>query len=552
MRVAIYARFSDAERQNARSCEDQIALCRAHAERRGWTVVAVYQDDGISGFAMANRPGILAAVAAALRGEFDVLLVEDEDRLARNLGHLAQLKDEIEFAGGRLATLQHDVLELMHVAFKGSGAQQYLIDLGRKTRRGVRANAERGLWLGGRKYGYRSQPGGATTIDAAEADVVRRIFTLFADDHLTFREIADTLNREGVPALRGNGWCASTLHGDAARGNGILRSELYAGVKVWNRDEVRKDPRTGRRIHHWKPPQEWQRKAVPELRIVDADLWDRAQVRLADTAQGPLAARGNRLKPGLFQGLVKCGACGSTFGSHGRGRLACVGRREKGLAFCGVTRMIDRRSVDESILQGLKTRLLSPAAVLAYVRAYHRAWAAQEAAHNAARAPLERRAAELARQVERAVDALLAAPRSAALAQRLTDLEAEQAKVAAELAQAPAAAPLALHPHAAEGYAALVQQLADTLNGAATEAAADPANRRLVEQVRKLVTKIELIEDASADTGFRLRLHGALNLLLAEHPAADGPHVGGPMVPGGGYGPVPTPFVVDVPLSKAA
>ena len=224
VRVAIYARYSDADRQSARSCEDQIALCRAHAARCGWTVVATYQDDGIPGFAMANRPGILAAVAAALRSEFDVLLAEDEDRLARNLGHLAGIKNEVEFAGGRLATLTTERVELMHIAFKGAAAEQYLVDLGRKTRRGVRANAERGLWLGGRKYGYRSQPGGATTIDPDEAEVVRRIFRLFADEHLTFREIADTLNREGVPALRGNGWCASTLHGDAARGNGILRS----------------------------------------------------------------------------------------------------------------------------------------------------------------------------------------------------------------------------------------------------------------------------------------------------------------------------------------
>ncbi|HLW59606.1 MAG TPA: recombinase family protein [bacterium] len=39
MRAAIYARYSS-ENQRASSIEDQIRLCKAEAERRGWTVVS--------------------------------------------------------------------------------------------------------------------------------------------------------------------------------------------------------------------------------------------------------------------------------------------------------------------------------------------------------------------------------------------------------------------------------------------------------------------------------------------------------------------------------
>lgn len=559
VRVAIYARFSNADRQNARSCDDQIAACREHALRRGWTVVALFRDDGISGFAMANRPGILAAIEAAGRGDYDALLSEDEDRLARNLGHLAAIKGDVEHAGGWLATLSTDRVELMHVAFKGAGAEQYLVDLGRKTARGMRANAERGLATGSRKFGYRTQPGGAIAVDPDEAAAIVAIFTAYVDEGLSFRELANRLNRDRVPTTRGGaaGWCASTIHGDAGRGTGILRSEIYAGVKVWNRDTVKKDPRTGRRKHHFKPPAEWRRTPVPELRIVPQPLWDAAQARLAGDRHAPLAARGNRRKPGLFAGLLKCAQCGSTIGSHGKNRLVCVGHREKGPAFCSFRKVLKRDEIEHSVLQGLKARLLTPAATRAYVRAYHAAYARQAAAQRDRRAPLVRREAELAAAIGRLVDTLTAAPASAALLTRLAQLEAEQAQVAAELAQAPdPAAAVTIHPQAAEAYARLVAQLAERLQliSEETAPAAAAGDRKAVDAVRALVERIDVVDDATAPAGARLRISGNLNLLLSPDPREDGPASGDPMVPGGGYTRAPTspPIVFDWPLQRDA
>jgi site-specific DNA recombinase len=42
-RVALYARYSS-DRQSKHSIDDQLRICRAHAERQGWTVVASFQD----------------------------------------------------------------------------------------------------------------------------------------------------------------------------------------------------------------------------------------------------------------------------------------------------------------------------------------------------------------------------------------------------------------------------------------------------------------------------------------------------------------------------
>ena len=48
MRAAIYARFST-ELQDQKSIADQVRICREHAQRRGHSVVAVYEDAAASG-----------------------------------------------------------------------------------------------------------------------------------------------------------------------------------------------------------------------------------------------------------------------------------------------------------------------------------------------------------------------------------------------------------------------------------------------------------------------------------------------------------------------
>jgi DNA invertase Pin-like site-specific DNA recombinase len=560
-RCAIYARFSNEDRQNARSIPDQHAVCAERAKARGWAIVAGFDDAGISGFAMANRPGLLAAIAAAGRGEFDILLVEDEDRLARNLGHLATIRDDLNACGVTLATLGTDEVDLMRTAFKGLIGQQYLIDLGQKTSRGMRSNAEKGLATGSRLFGYRTAPGGEQVIVEQEAEIVRRICTLFADYDMSGREIADLLNRERAPGPRGGFWNGSSISGSAARGNGVLHSEIYAGAKVWNRMEVRKDPRTGKRTPVMRQPSEWRRTSVEHLRIVPQDLWDRVQARhAANAARGAGAADpqraaralGNRRKPGLFSGLLKCGACGSSYTAFGGGKLVCAGNRERGSSFCQNSRKVLRAEVEARALEGLQTRLLAPAAVAAYVRAYHAAWQRLDRERLAERQPLERRRAELTRRIGRVVDAICDGTATADAKARALEFEAERDAIDRQLAQAPAEPPIALHPGAADAYAKIVGELRQALADYGEAASTVPANRRLIDVARGLVTKIEIIPNPRGKGGLDLRLHGDLSRFLAgEDGSPEASTWGSRLVAGGRYKPAP-PMIVAFPLVAEA
>jgi site-specific DNA recombinase len=502
-RVAIYARYSS-DRQNANSVADQVGLCSRHAEAKGWQVVRIFSDAAISGSAMANRPGLNDALAAAERGEFEILLTEDEDRLARNLEHMAHVANRLSDGDVELWTISSGKVETMHVAFKGAMAQDYIKNLSAKTKRGMNANAEKGLATGSRLYGYRTAPGGAQEIVGAEASVIRRIFADYAAGD-TARTIAAALNRENVPGPRGGLWNQSSISGSVQRGNGVLNTELYVGVKVWGRMDVRKNRRTGKRNPRMVPPEQWKRTLVPQLRIVTDDVWAAVRARKSRNSVAPSRVQRRR---GIFSGLLKCGMCGGTYTAYTGARLICATHREKGT--CANGRTPRRADVEDRALEALRERILTPQAVATYVREYHRAAAARKADLTARRAPLEKRLAETNRGIGRFLDAIERGTATAAMEERMMSLERERIAIEAQLAESDEPAPTVdLHPSAAGRYAAMVQELRETLNEIAS--GETPAQRRLIDAVRGLIDRIVIVP-LTQDRGgpINLRLEGTL------------------------------------------
>lgn len=61
-----------------------------------------------------------------------------------------------------------------------------------------------------------------------EVATVRRVYRLFLDERRTEREIAHTLNADGVGTDRGTFWTRGTVHE-------LLTNEKYIGHNVYNR-----------------------------------------------------------------------------------------------------------------------------------------------------------------------------------------------------------------------------------------------------------------------------------------------------------------------------
>ncbi|WP_425457894.1 recombinase family protein [Aureimonas fodinaquatilis] len=125
---------------------------------------------------------------------------------------------------------------------------------------------------------------GDREINETEANVVRRTFREFAAG-VGPRAIARTLNEEGVPGPAGKLWSDTTIRSHVKRATGLVNNELYIGRLIWNRLRHIKDPSTGKRISRLNPESEWIIKDVPELRIVDDELWHSVRVRQAEIAE---------------------------------------------------------------------------------------------------------------------------------------------------------------------------------------------------------------------------------------------------------------------------
>jgi site-specific DNA recombinase len=550
MRAVIYARYSS-DLQREASIEDQIEVCRRYVEAQGWTTVGTYRDAAISG-ASRFRPGFQKLIRDAGERQFDVVVCEAIDRLGRRLADTADLQDQLAFQGIRLCTPALGEITHIHVAVMGMMAQMALKDLAEKTKRGQLGRVLKGRIPAGIAYGYKAADGGgdgrgARRIDPDEAAVVCRIFDEFAAGKSP-EAIARDLNRQGVAGPAGRLWSNTTVRGQVDRGTGILNNSLYRGAIAWNRCAYTKNPKTGRRVARPNPPQKWERVEVPELRIVDDELWFSVKARqeamreaMGKTLNQATADDGNHLNEThrprfLLSGLLRCGSCDGPYAIVARDRYGCSTRKQKGT--CDNRLTITRQEIEPRVLEGLKERLLSPDLVAVFVEAFREETRRQRNAIKAEVASRDRKAAELDRKINaifRAIEDGLYEP---AIKARLAELKDEREKLrSGDRPFDPAAIDVLLHPQLAEGYRQKIERLERLLEGSDQDEAR--------EIVRSMIDRVVLTPRAD---GRRLdaTLYGALATLLLvsaevagnKKPSAAGPSEGQlSVVAGAGFEP---------------
>ena len=523
-RVALYARYSS-DNQREASIDDQYRICREQAKREDWKIVGTYKDASISGASMILRPGIQALLQDAQAGKFDIVLAEALDRVSRDQADVATFFKHLKFAGVPIVTLAEGEISELHVGLKGTMNALFLKDLAAKTHRGIRGRVEEGKSGGGLCYGYkvvkqfdaRGDPiRGDREIDEAEAMVVRRVFRDFAAG-IAPRTIARTLNEEGVPGPGGKPWGDTTIRGHVKRGTGLVNNELYIGRLIWNRLRYIKDPSTGKRVSRLNPESEWIVKDVPDLRIVDDELWQSVRERQGEIAEKFVNVaegvrkhhrknklNGARRPKSLLSGLVFCGCCGGPYSLRGADRFACSNHISKGS--CSNSRGIAREDLERRVLAGLKDRLMAPEIVEEAMRAY---------AEETNRLNRERRSngdawkAELVKvekQIRGIIEAIKEGMFHPSMKGEMDTLEARKAELTALLADAPADTPDIL-PSASAIYAKKVAALTKALNQ-------KEERQEASQELRALIEKIVLTPGSERGEIFAT-LHGELRTILA-------------------------------------
>ena len=525
-RVALYARFSS-DLQREASIADQLRVCEARAEREGWQVVEVCSDFAISGSSML-RPGYQALLELVRRRQVDVVLAESLDRLSRDQEHIAAFYKQARFAGVRIVTLSEGEVSEMAIGFKGTMGAVYLRDLADKTRRGLEGRIRQGRSGGGNAYGYKVVRGpvgrdgeaerGLREIDPAQAAVVRRIFQAFAAGTSPIA-LARLLNEEQIAGPRGGIWCAGSIRGQAARETGILRNRLYVGELVWNKRTWAKDPDSGRRRARANDAGMLVTESVPDLRIIDQELWERAQARLEASARpecspvpkerpgsgGPDHLWHHRRPVHLLSGKVVCGGCGAAFTPIGRDYLACKVAMQRG--GCDNQTRIRRSQVEAQTLEALGSRLMQPELVAVFVAEFTATWNTLRAQASSGLEGKRRELAAVERQLAGLIQSLIDGFRAPGLQGRLDELEARKQALLAEVGaveQGPALP--RLHPNLAEVYRGRVEQLRQAL--------AVENGPEALEAARALIDRVEVHAPAELKGPPRLELVGHLAAML--------------------------------------
>ena len=326
--------------QREASIEDQVRVCRRRIEQEGWELDRHLQrrrgSPAPAGFGPATRS------CWRMPGPTPLTLLSPR----RSTGSPATRRtsppctSSSRFRGVRIVTLAEGEISELHVGLKGTMNALFLKDLAAKTHRGLEGRVREGRRAAGICFGYdvvrehdaRGDPiHGGRQINAAEAEIVRRIFREFTAGKAP-RAIARDLNADRIAGPRGRPWSDTTIRGHTLRGTGILHNELYIGRLVWNRQRYLKDPQTGRRLARLNPAIAWLVTEVPELRILDDALWQQAQARLGSIRQSPRVAKAraaefwkHRRAQHLLTGLAHCGVCGSPLAASGKDYLTCAG-----------------------------------------------------------------------------------------------------------------------------------------------------------------------------------------------------------------------------------
>jgi site-specific DNA recombinase len=383
-RIAIYARVSSDQQAQDGTIESQLAAINKFAIENGLKIDPdlIFADNGISGVTLA-RPKLDALRDKAAVGEIDSILILDPDRLSRKHSHQLMLVEEFKKIGVEISFVNRPIAsspeDQLLFQMQGVIAEYEREKIVERSRRGKLHKAQQGkvCVLAQAPYGYVYLPATGNEdaryeIHEREAEVVKEIFHLLVDQHLSLAAIARKLTRDRVPTRRDIGrWERSVIWG-------MLRNPAYAGRAAFRKTEAveRMRPTKQAYDHNFyprhpnsskrdRPVEEWITIPVPA--IVSEELFQRVRERLEENKR--FSQRNNKKYQYLLSGLLRCQVCGyalygkSDSGSKGtRPYYRCYGqdghRFSKGRVCSGHAVRVD--ALDDLIWEQTRRLLEEP------------------------------------------------------------------------------------------------------------------------------------------------------------------------------------------------
>lgn len=320
-RTAGYARVSTDSEEQQTSYEAQVDYYTNYIKaREDWEFVEVYTDDGISATNTKHREGFKRMVADALAGKIDLIVTKSVSRFARNtvdsLTTVRKLKEkgiEIYFEKENIWTL--DSKGELLITIMSSLAQEESRSISENCTWGQRKRFADGKVTVpfSRFLGYDRGDDGNLVVNPQEAVIVKRIYAMFLQGASSFG-IATALTGDGIPSPGGKPkWSSQAV-------SSILRNEKYKGDALLQKSYTVDFLTKKKKFNEGEIPQyyvEGNHEA-----IIQSDVYEMVQREMERRRHTH-----NHSGVHIFSGRIKCGQCGSWYGSkvwHSTDKYRCT------------------------------------------------------------------------------------------------------------------------------------------------------------------------------------------------------------------------------------
>ena len=368
MNIAAYCRVSTDKEDQLNSLETQKEFFLEYTKRTGDNLIKLYADEGISGTKIKNRKEFQRMLADAEKGLFDMVVVKDISRFARNTVDLLQSVRKLKALGIETQFLTANMTSMGNSEFVltifGALAQEESANTSKRIKFGKKMNAEKGR-VPNIVYGYDKTIGDYfnLSINEEESKVIRQMYKWYTEEGFGGAKIANMLNERGVKTKRGNNWSQNSV----CR---ILTNEIYTGKIINGKEEVA-DFLTGQRKE--KDESEWLVTVRPELRIIEDEIFDRAQEILKGRHDSFKMTHERQSNKHLFSTLIKCKDCGWSFRRTVRQykntyiRWVCSGHNGRGADRCPNAITVDEEELIQVLQEYFQDVLSKKKKVIDYV-----------------------------------------------------------------------------------------------------------------------------------------------------------------------------------------
>jgi site-specific DNA recombinase len=288
-RAALYIRVSTEEQAaEGQSVTAQIEILTQYCKLYDIEIYDVYKDLGISGKETRNRPQLIRMLQDAKNGCFNLVLVWKISRLSRSLKDLLLILDQFE----KLNIVFSSYSEKFDTSTAvGKMTLQLLGSIAEFERNTIIDNVKLGLQEYARKGGKTGTVLGYDScnkqlfINVNEAEMVKMIYRLYTEAHMSMSKIAEHMNALGCKTKRNNLFSKDSIAV-------VLSNPVYIGI---NRHKVGQEEAYCIKGSH-----------TP---IIEVTTWNTAQsLRESNKKKRPTK---NKQLFFLLSGKIQCPSCSS-------------------------------------------------------------------------------------------------------------------------------------------------------------------------------------------------------------------------------------------------